>query len=220
MSLAARSCVVLGGVLAATTAAADTFEAAARGARSVRHIDDLVWALTTPCDRGTDLEQRQCRQVRDARAASLTGTTLRVEAEPSALAVAAWSQATKSVAVKLSSCIACAGITVEGRTWFVTGGPAALHDNAQQFPDEAAANRWISAAKHPRVELLVKVPDQRRWVVSGKDGVQLEIVGYRVVTPCTGDVLLARPAASKLAPDPRACPAVAKPATAVPPARP
>jgi hypothetical protein len=201
--------------LGAAPAVADTFESAAQGARAMRQLDELVWSLTSACERATDVEQRQCRVIRDARAQVLTATPLLVDAEPGALELGAWNGATKSVAIKLSSCIACTGAVIDGRTWYVTGAPprvvggkletAALFDNARPFADAAAATTWIAAFNDARVQLLVKVPEKRRWHVSGKDGLQLEILGYRVYSPCTGAVLLANPTASGVQPDKRAC---------------
>ena len=205
---------IVGG-LSPGAATADSFEDQATGARRVRSLDDVVWALTASCDQGEPGQQRQCRLIRDARAKALRGQTLRVDAEPGTLELGAWSAAKKSVSVTLSACVSCQGLAIDGRTWYVTGAPprleggrvttAALHDSARLFPDERAAQAWRASVATARVELVVKVPDRRRWLVGGKDGLQLEVLAHRVVVPCTGAVVLASPPSGNIDPDRQAC---------------
>ncbi len=193
----------------------DTFEAKATGARKLAHVDDIVWALTAPCDRGDDAQQRQCRALRDRSARELGGQTLLVDADNSALDLGAWDPARKSVAVALSSCIRCEGIASEGKTWFITGGAPKLeagklrgpplYDTARQFATAETAAAWRKAVQHHKVELVVKVPAKPRWTFNGKDGIQLDVVGYRVLTPCNGTVVLANPPSQNAAPDKAAC---------------
>jgi len=217
-----RGLVILAGVAAvaipSSVRAETTFEAAAAGARKIAHVEDLVWAMTTPCDHGDDVQLRQCRAIRDHAAASLAGATLVVEADPDALALGRYSTAKKSVSVTLTGCIRCgAGVTVDGKRWQVTAGTPrldggqlrapALYDTARQFADEATANAWLAAIAHHRVELVVRIPAKPRWQVGGKDGLQLEVLAYRVITPCTGMVVIANPPAQNAAPDKTACPA-------------
>ncbi|HUJ58372.1 MAG TPA: hypothetical protein VLX92_07765 [Kofleriaceae bacterium] len=212
-----RALVIACALCAATVARADdTFESKAQGAERVRHVANVVWALTAPCDRGDDTEQRQCRHVRDERVTELAGQTLLVEAGPGAFSHGEWNAAKKSVAVKLVACIACAGLEIDGKTWFVTGGaplgfdgdrPRAqvLYDNALGFADETAARAWLAGVGNARVELLVKVPAKPRWPDSGRPGLALDVVGFRVIAPCDGSVVIARPPSSPVAPDPRRC---------------
>lgn len=207
--------LLVGLVAARPALAEDTFEAKASGATKVARFDDVVWSLTAACDKGDDVHNRQCRVIRDARAKQLAGATLLVEAEPSALDVGKWSAAKKSVAVTLTACIRCTPLELEGRKWYVTGAPARveagkltaanLYDSAKQFSDEASANAWIGSLKSARVQLITKVPDKRRWLVDGKDGLLLDVVGYRVVQPCTGTVLFAKPVSGPAEPDKSAC---------------
>lgn len=196
-------------------AADDTFESKATGAQRVRQLEDVVWALTAACDKGDDVQQRQCRVLRDTRAKALAGATLLVEAESDALAVGTWNPAKKSVAIALSSCIRCGGVQIEGRSWLVTGATpqvaggkaktALIYDNAKQFSDEPAAKKWLKTVDQLRVQMLVKVPDKRRFQVSGKDGLLLDVLGYRVVHPCTGAVVIANPPAGNVEADKKAC---------------
>jgi hypothetical protein len=194
----------------------DAFGKLAESARRVKALDGVVWALTAACDKGDDTAQRQCRRVRDARAAELAGQTLIVDGDADAFTVGKWDRAKKSVALSLRACIRCGGLEVEGRTWPVTGtGPkleggklvtAALYDNARGFSDEASAKDWVATVEHPKVELVVKVPAHPLWQVEGKQGIGLEVVGYRVYKPCDGAIVLSSPASGPAPADKAACP--------------
>lgn len=205
-------------VLAPSLAAADSFEAKAQGAVRTRP-DDLVWALTAPCDKGDDVHQRQCRIVRDRKARELMGATLWIDGDSDALRVGAWSAAKKSVDVGLTACVRCGGVDVDGRTWFLmgTGSPRmeggklrapALYDNARQFPDEAAAVGWTKAMATARFQLLAKVPAdvaRRRFIAGGKDGLALEIVAWRVLNACDGSVVVSSVPSGPGEPDQTKC---------------
>jgi hypothetical protein len=140
--------------------------------------------------------------VRDARAKELAGTLVIVDGDPAAFEIGAWSAAKKSLAVHLG------------------GGDlraAALYDNAKGFADEAAANAWKAAAANPRVQLLVRVPAKWPAKARGAAALGVEVVGWRVYTPCTGAIVLASPNSAAVAADKAAC-KVAKPAANVRPA--
>ena len=201
----------------------DTFEARAASAQLVRDdaaLGELAWDLTAACDRGTDTEQRQCRHVRDARAGALAGQTLLVDAEPDALHIGAWNPTKKSVALTLTACVACGGVPVDGKTLYVVGGPApkveggrvkatVLQDGSRPFSDEAAAKAWLKSLRRVRVQLLLKVPDHAqdkvKWKVEGKEGLLLDVLGFRVVSPCDGAIVVASPPAQALDPDKQRC---------------
>jgi hypothetical protein len=215
-----RALIVLPLLLAATAHADDTFEAKASGAQKLGRIEGLVWAFTSPCENGDDTQQRQCRRVRDARAAELAGATLIVDADKDAFTVGAWSAQKKSLPLTLASCIRCTGVEVDGKTFFVFAakeGNAApklaggklqtglLYDNAKQFADEAAAKAFATSLGNARVQLIVKVPAKPRIAVDGKSAIALDLVGYRVVSPCDGSVVLASPASGPVEADKKQC---------------
>jgi hypothetical protein len=192
---------LLGVLLAATSARADdSFETRAGAAQRERALDEVVWALTATCDKGDDVAQRQCRSIRDARAAAIAGKTLVVDGEPAALELGAWNPKTKSVSIRLAACVRCAGLDVDGKTWFLAAPhfdagklhPGYLYDNVRVFPDEAAAKAWLQSVKAVRVQLLVKAG--ARWSSGGKDGVAFDIVGYRAYSACDGAIVVANPA--------------------------
>jgi hypothetical protein len=210
-----RALFVLILALAPVAHADDTFEAKATGARSVVHVDDIVWALTASCDKGDDVQQRQCKTLRDRTAKTFAGQTMLVQADGFALDLGAWDNARKSVSVTLTSCIRCEGVGIDGKTWFVTGGApkveagkvrgAPLYDTARQFATPETAAAWQKAVTNHTVELVVKVPAKPRWTAGGKDGIQLDVLAYRVITPCNGTVVLANPPSQNAAPDKAAC---------------
>ncbi len=195
--------LALGILLVATAARADDFDSAQR----VRRIENVVWALTAPCDQGDDTQHRQCKHVRDARAQELAGSTLLVDGDADAFDIGAYDAKKKSIALTLSSCIRCAGVDLDGKSWVVTGGSKKLYDNARAFSDEATAKAWLKAVGSPKVQLLVKVPPK---AVDGPNAktVTLDIVGYRVYSPCDGTIIASSPQSGSLPADKQACKAV------------
>lgn len=212
-----RAALVLVLLAAAAPAQADAFDTQASDATKITRLDDLVWALAAPCDAGDDTQQRQCRALRDKKAKQYAGKTLLVAGERSALAIGAWDNARKSVSVHLTSCISCSGVALDGRVFHVIGAGTAprfengkllagtLYNNAKRFTDQAAATAFITAAATARVDMLVKVPNQTSWQSAGKEGVSLEVVGYRVTLPCDGSVVISNPGAANVPADPSAC---------------
>jgi len=186
-------------LVAATAHADDAFQTAQR----VKRIENVVWTLTATCDdpKADDTEHRQCKHVRDARAADLAGATLLVDGDADAFDLGAFEAKKKSVTMTLSSCIRCAGVELDGKSWVITGGSKKLYDNAKAFSDESAAKAWTAAVANPKVQLLVKVPAKP---VEGKT-VTLDIVGYRVYSPCDGSVIISNPASGPLEADKKQC---------------
>jgi len=212
-----RALFITASIMAASSPALadDTFESQAQAAVRVAHVDDLVWPFIARCDAGTDTQQRQCRQVRDARAAELRGRTVLVDGEPGAFKVGDWDPQRKSAAVTLQACIACTGLEVDAdgakKTWFVAGardasqparfqggvlvGPT-LSETSRTFADAATAKKYAQSLGTVRTQFLVKVPATPVWTDRDRRGVALDVVGYRVFTPCTGAVVIASPAAA------------------------
>ena len=164
-------------MLVARVAHADDF------AQPVANIDDIVWAVTAKCDAGDDTEQRQCRAVREAAQKRYGGQTLLVDVDPAAFTVGSWNAQKRSVALKLAAPRPVA-----------TG---VLFDNAKTFPDEAAAIKFVRTVRKVRVQLLVKL--------AAKPALPVEVIGYRVVVPCDGEVVIAKPASGPLPADKTAC---------------
>jgi hypothetical protein len=227
-----RALVFASGLLLAAGSVAtadDTFESRAAGAVRVSHLDDIVWALTTPCNTGDDTQQRQCRRLRDGRAAQLTNATLLVDADRDAFTIGAYSPQKKSAPLTLSACIACNGITVDGQTWYVVGakeGNAApkfkgaklevglLNESSRTFVDAGTAQRFAASTKTAKVQLIVKVPPKATWSDAGKQGISLDVLGFRVYSPCDGSVVFSDPKASPGEIDKKACSAMTSAAAA------
>lgn len=198
----------------------DTFEGKTVDARYIKKIEDVVWPLVATCDKGDDTEQRQCRRVRDTRAQSLRGATLLVDGDVEAWTIGSYNASRKSVPVSLTPCLRCGGIEIDGRTVFVLGlsgsnpqvkfeggrlRPAPVHDSSRAFSDENAAAAWVKSVRKVRVQFLVKVPDKARWTVQGRDGVSFEVLGYRVISPCDGQIVMSQPTSQPVDPDKKAC---------------
>jgi hypothetical protein len=179
----------------------DSWEARVQNAERVHRIENVVWALTAACDAGDDVHQRQCRHTRDSRMAQLASETLLVDADAEAFDVGAFDSATGAIHFDVTACIRCLGVEVDGKTWFVvaSGAPAhargevvaagPLHGDARAFHDEAAAKAWARQVGNSHVELVVKVPAHPKWTDGGKNGIALDVVAWRVVSPCDGAVV-------------------------------
>jgi hypothetical protein len=198
------------GLLAlATSAHADSFEARAQNAVKIR-LDDLVWAVTTTCDKADDTQTRQCKQVRDKKLKALAGATLLVEGSGSAFELGPWDAAKKSVSVKLVACIDCEGFDVDGKRWHVVGTNArvdggklrgaVLHDTAKVFPDQAAAEAWTKPLTKLRVEYVGKLGARAQTQVGGKAAIQLEVTAWRVVNVCDGSIVVSSQPSGPTAP--------------------
>lgn len=218
-----RSLLIALALAAPSVTFAQAFEATAETAQRVSRIEDVVWTFTAPCTAGDDVQQRQCRLVRDGRQQALAGALLLVDGDSAALEIAKWNPQKKSLAITVSSCIRCGGVDVEGKKWFVTGNGSAprfekdrlrthvLRDTALPFPDEAAATAWAKPLANARVQYLVKVPARPRWTAGGNTGFGLEVVGFRVINACDGAIVVANPASAPVAGDKAACSADAPP---------
>ena len=170
----------------ATFARADaTFEDKARGAEK-SDIAELAWLAASKCDRGDDFAQRQCRLVRDDRAAALRGKVLAIDGDPESI-----SEANGTIA--LARCIRCTAVDVDGAALFAnTTGPAARVDRGVL----ASAKRERASQILPRIEWLVELGATRgAWTV----------VGYRVIARCDGSIIVASPPSLKVAGDPKRC---------------
>ena len=202
-------------------AAAKPFDEVVHGAVVLARKDlpGWAWALTAACDQGDDVSQRQCRVIRDARAAEIRGQTFVVDAEPDAFYAGGWDPAKKSITMTVRGCIACQGLDVGGKKLFIvsnkaaptaTGGTvqaAVIHETARTFDDEAAATAWeAKAVPRLKIELVFQLPQGNPlWSRDGKDGIAVSVLGFRVVDPCDGGVVCSSGGASKMDPDHKQC---------------
>lgn len=197
-------------ILACVTSVAradDTFETRAQPAKRVR-IDEVAWVLTAACDAGTEVQQRQCRLVRERAWKALAGSTIAVGAERSAFVVGAWDAQKKSLPLVLTACIRCDEPIADGekKLRVVAAGPRTLFDNARPVADEASAKELTKQLANARVELIVKLPKLPAARKKPAAELALEVVAWRVIAPCDGSAVIANPPSSGVPPDPRACP--------------
>lgn len=201
-------------LLVPTLASADSFEEVAQKATPITRLDEVVWAFAGTCNAGDEIQQRQCRLVRDTRQKELAGSLLLVEADTAALEVGKWNAPKRSLGVRLTSCIRCAGIDVEGKKWFLMGignprfdggklKAGELKDATRVFDDEAKAIAYGKLVANARVSLVVKAP--KKWTAGGNSGMSFEVVAYRAVAPCDGSVIVSNPPAQAIAGDKKAC---------------
>ena len=216
--LAAVFCLAVPGVAAADDS---PYDAAAKDATKVRKLDRVVWALTATCEAGDDLDKRQCRILRDAAAAKLRGTKLRVEVKSGAVEIGAWDSGGKATPITVRGCIDCDGVKVEGTTWYVVSNKSAprilpgsvetavLYETVKAFQNDALATGWKNMIEpRLRTEMVVKLPaDEAKavWNREGVRGLSVEIVGYRVWDACDGAVLAASPESGKGPIDKKTC---------------
>lgn len=216
-----RAAVLIAAVALASPAYADTtFEAQAQGAKAVTRLDDLVWTFTGNCAwNRNDVQTRQCKALKEKQMAALRTQPLLIEGDATAFAIGAFDDKKKSAPTNLVGCIRCAPIKVDGEDWKVVTGPAkngdptqdggTLHmpqllDRAEQFPDLAALDSWSKATGVPRVQFIVRADAWHLFPAGGKT-IVLELVGWRVIAPCTGEILASSSPSQPLAPDKKAC---------------
>lgn len=207
--------------LAATPARADdpkSFEALAKSAEAMSRADlaGLVWSLTASCNDGDELEQRQCKAARDARAAVVRGQTFVVDGDGTAFAMGSFDAGKKSAPITLRGCIACAEpigglyiVSSQAAPSFqgATAEAATVHETARAFKDEASSKRWATRLPHLRTQFVVKIAaaNDGMWERDGKKGLALDILAFRVFDSCDGGIVCASPPSGKGPTDSKTC---------------
>lgn len=218
----ALACAALG------TAGADEFDNKVAGATAVDGrfaLAALLWSEVTACDGITnELEKRQCLGVRDARRAHNRAATFAVDGDAGAVELGKFDDKRKSMPFEIAPCLACAApVDVDGDAYFVVGQGAVkvdggkvvvapLHKSTRTFASQAEADTWkAEVAPRLRTQFVARLGKAKAWKSGGAQGMQLEVVAFRVYDPCTGEVLAAEPAVANLPADTSACPESAKP---------
>jgi hypothetical protein len=195
-----------------------SFDDQARGAVEVNGAEGLAalyWSQLAQCKGDDDFTRRQCEGVREARRARVSATTFLVTAD-GALDPALFNEKAMSVDVEVRACAACKDLGGDRRALVgrgavkVVGGRVRappLHVGTRTFKTRAEGKEWVAkVAPRLRADFLVRIPAQlETWREGGTSGYRLEVVGFRVVDPCTGEVLWSRPTASRTDPDPDRC---------------
>jgi len=205
----------------AAPATPQSFDELAATATPIARADlpGWAWALTATCSDGDEVAQRQCRIVRDARVATMRAQTFLIDAEPTAFLASAYDPGKKSIALTVRGCISCAGVDVGGKKLFIVANKASpveagsivqaavIHETARTFADEASATAWRDEhVARLTVQLVFAIPaGNPLWARFGKDGIAVQVLGFRVHDPCDGSIVCASPTATKLEPDKKAC---------------
>jgi hypothetical protein len=217
--------LLVGPIAPAHAQASASYEVAAYEAQEIASHQDLaaiLWAYLGSCDSiENDFGRRQCQSLRAARRAQLAGKTFRMAGDRLALSALDFDDKKKTLELRLYGCIACsAAVTVEGQPLYVLGtgqatifgttvlGPV-VHSVARKFQDQAAADLWKrDVVPRARAELVFRIPatpEELIWKRDLTQGVFVEIVGYRIHDPCTGQVIAAQPKSKPVAKDPSTC---------------
>lgn len=219
----------MGALLGAATveAGAQSWDGAAAGATEIssqRSLAALFWSDAATCaEGGDDLAARQCKGIRAARKEHVAKSKYLVRADASALVLAPGKDK-KGAALSLRGCLACAErVDVGGKKLFVVAGAGnpTLEGSALVAPTLGTATvpadeTWRKdVLPRLRAELVVSVgASPASWKSGSAAGYKVSVVGYRVVDPCDGKVLMAEPKSASVKPDKRFCtgkPVEAKP---------
>ena len=183
-------------------------------------VGGILWSLHASCDDGDELERRQCEAVKEARARRVAGRSFIVPGDVSAFTVGAWDADSKSLPLALAGCVACAEpISIAGTPLYVVSNKAAptfkgavahaavIHETDRKFKSEQEAIEWrTQVVPRLKTEFVVKIAgDKSKWKREGKEGIAVEVVGFRVYDPCNGGIVCAYPKSSKAAIDRAAC---------------
>jgi hypothetical protein len=212
--------------LAAPARADDSFDARARKAVEVVGAEGLAalfWSQLAQCKSDDDFARRQCEGVREARRAHVSAATYLVSAD-GALDPEPYNDKAMSIDVGVRACAACGGVELAGERRYIVGRgdvklvggrvrAAALHTGTLTFKTRAEGKKWAeTVAPRLRADFLVRIPGKlETWSEGGAGGYKIELVGFRVVDPCKGQVLWSSPPAGNLPPEADACGGSAKP---------
>ncbi|HEU5060501.1 MAG TPA: hypothetical protein VFU21_28415 [Kofleriaceae bacterium] len=222
-ALFALVAVLVTGVPAAR--ADGSFDDLARKATEVSGAEGLAalfWSQLAQCPQdGDDFTRRQCEGVREARRAKVAATTFLVTAD-GAIDPQPYNEKAMSIDIAVRACAACKEVELAGERRSivgrgelkVTGGRVRapeLHTGTRTFKTRAEGKEWATTvAPRLRADFLVRIPAALEpWKEGGASGYRVEVVGFRVVDPCTGVVLWSNPPAGNVVADPSAarCPA-------------
>lgn len=198
----------------------DSFDAQARRATEVvgpEGLGALFWSQLAECREDDDLARRQCEGVREARRARVAAATFLYTAD-GAIETEPFNQKAMSIDVEVRACAACSGVelarerrVIVGRGDLkVVGGrvrAASLHKATKTFKTRADGLEWAArVAPRLRADFLVRIPGKLEpWSEGAAVGYRIEVLGFRVVDPCRGEVLWSSPPAGKLPAEPDAC---------------
>ena len=212
-------------VVPSAARADDSFDAQARKATEVvgpEGLGALFWSQLAECREDDDLARRQCEGVREARRARVAVTTFLFTADD-AIETEPFNEKAMSIDVEVRACAACRGVELGGQRRVIVGRgdvkvaggrvrAARLHRATRTFKTRADGAEWAArVAPRLRADFLVRIPGKLEpWSEGDAVGYAIEVLGFRVVDPCRGEVLWSSPPAGKLPAEPDACAPAAK----------
>jgi hypothetical protein len=207
-------------LLAAAPARADEFGGAAAKATPLagpEALASLFWSQVAECKDQDDFFRRQCEGIKAARRERIAGSTFLLETS-GALEVMPFDPKAMSVDVQVTACAACGGVKIAGERRYIVGRgavkvvggrvtPVSLHRGTRTFTSKAEGETWAkTVAPRLTAQLLLRLPAALEpWKDAGSEGYHVEVVGFRVLDPCTGGVLFSQPKSASVAPDSSAC---------------
>ncbi len=221
------SLVMASALLPAPARADGSFDDQARKATEVASpegLGALFWSQLAACKADDDFTRRQCEGVREARRARVAATTFLVTSD-GAVEPEPFNEKAMSIDVGVRACAACKGVELAGERRIIVGRgdlkvaggrvrAASLHTGTRTFKTRAAGKEWsATVAPRLRADFLVRIPPRlETWSEGGATGYRVEVIGFRVVDPCRGEVLWSNPPAANVPADPdaAACPAAPK----------
>jgi len=162
-SLAAAALVAATGALGGRVAADEPLRVTAGD------LPGLVWSLGRSDCTGSDLERRQCRGIKVARATALRGKSFIAAGDASAIQPGADGRPV------VRGCLACVQPT--GGLYVVTRGNVSLDGGRVLGPIVGRGARGCDAAG-ARVDFTFRLDPAARWTRSGKTGVFVELAGF------------------------------------------
>ncbi len=192
----------------ASTASADRFDDAAKGATRLKSQDALsalFWSQDVNCAKiRDDFRKRQCKGVRDARRAKISNQTYLVDVAGPAIDIELKPD-TMSALITLRACVACEdeGAIVVGKGVHRTKGKGVvaptLATKTKIFKKVTHLEHWKTyIGSRLRAQFLMKISaPTERFKVGKRGGYKVSVVGYRFYDPCKGSVMAAKPSSKK-----------------------
>ena len=185
----------------AGSAAAETFEEIAVRARKLPDAGAVVFPFADQCKLGKDMARRACQGIRAARQAALVGKRWLTTAPGGA--VVGRFDLKGTVPVVARGCVLCVGAKLEGDEWYIVTKGALSSSEAglagpelgsvqQKVADEAAAKKFASESALATEAVFALTADKVQDK-GGSHALTAEVLAWRVVDRCTGQVLVSEP---------------------------
>jgi hypothetical protein len=185
----------------ATSAVAETFEEIAVDAHKLPDAGALVFPFADACKLSGDMARRACQGIRTARQAALAGKRW-VTISKSGVGFGKF-DVKGQVPVIARGCVLCTPAKPEGEPWYIvakgvlTSGETGLAgpdlgQTMQRVADEATAQKFAADAQLS-TELVFALTADKPVAKGGSNALTADVLAWRIVDRCTGEVLLSQP---------------------------